>query len=75
MGLFNWFSKSNTAQRAIGNNEPESTQTNKKPMTAASAYQLDPVVNRCVNLLVDSCAEIPVDVMGALKFTPPCERF
>lgn len=70
MGLFNWFNKSNAAQRPLKDREPESTQTNKKPYTAASAYQLDPVVNRCVNLLVDSCAEIPIDIMGALKFTP-----
>ena len=71
MGLFsNWLSKINTAQRVIGDKEPESTQTNSRLGTAASAYKLDPIVNRCVNLLVDSCAEIPADVMGALKFTP-----
>lgn len=68
--LFNLFRKSNTAQGNIQSGEPESFQTNKKPMTVASAYQLDPVVNRCINLLVDSCAEIPVDVKNALSFTP-----
>ena len=68
--LFNWLRKSNTAQSNIRSSEPENRQTNTKPVTVANAYQIDSVVNRCVNLLVDSCAEIPVSVQEALKFTP-----
>ena len=68
--LFNWLRKSNTAQSNIKSSEPENRQTNTKPVTVANAYQIDSVVNRCVNLLVDSCAEIPVSVQEALKFTP-----
>ena len=68
--MFNWFRKANNAQSQMHSREPENVQTNKKPVTVASAYQVDPTVNRCINLLVDSCAEIPVDVMEALNFTP-----
>ena len=68
--LFNWLRKSNTAQSNIKSSEPENRQTNTKPVTVANAYKIDSVVNRCVNLLVDSCAEIPVSVQEALKFTP-----
>lgn len=70
MGIRDWFRKANTAQPYIRDNEPESIQTNRKPVTVASAYVLDSTVNRCVNMLVDSCAEIPVDIKDALRFTP-----
>lgn len=70
MGMFDWLRKTNTAQPALKEREPENQQTNKQPMTVARAYQLDPIVNRCVNLLIDSCAEISVDVQEQLGFTP-----
>ena len=70
MGIRDWFTKANTAQSAIRSNEPENEQTNTKPVTVARAYAIDPTVNRCINMLVDSCAEISADVQKALPFTP-----
>lgn len=71
MGFFDFFRiKSNPVQQAIGSNEETGTSGNKNKITAANAFELDPVVNRCTNILVDNSAEVNFDVGDKFSFTP-----
>lgn len=71
MGLFDIFRrKSDKGQDNKSSNEPTDVKSNTKPNTTVKAYALDSTVNRCVNMLIDSSAEIELDVKDAYKFTP-----
>ena len=71
MGFFDFFKiKSNPVQRETGEQEGTGTSGNTKKLTAANAYELDSVVNRCTNILVDNSAEVNYDVKDKFSFTP-----
>ena len=71
MGFFDFFkTKSNPVQRTIGEDEGTGKSGNTRKLTAANAYELDSVVNRCTNILVDNSAEVNFDVKDKFSFTP-----
>jgi HK97 family phage portal protein len=71
MGFLDFFrTKSNPVQRPIGEEEETGTSGNKNKITAANAFELDSVVNRCTNILVDNSAEVNFDVKDKFSFTP-----
>lgn len=71
MGFFDFFKiKSNPVQKPIGSDEGTSNSGNTKKITAANAFELDPVVNRCTNILVDNSAEVNYDIKEKFSFTP-----
>lgn len=71
MGFFDFFkTKSNPVQRTIGQDEGTGKSGNTHKLTATNAYELDSVVNRCTNILVDNSAEVNFDVKDKFSFTP-----
>ena len=71
MGFFDFFkTKSNPVQREIGQDEGTSRSGNTQKLTATNAYELDSVVNRCTNILVDNSAEVDFDIKDKFSFTP-----
>lgn len=70
MNIFDIFTKKNPTQPDIKNNEPESITSTPNKRTAADQYATDPVFNRCVNILVDSSAEVKFSVVKKLSITP-----
>lgn len=71
MGFFDFFKiKSNPVQNPIGSDEGTASSGNTKKITAANAFELDPVVNRCTNILVDNSAEVNYDIKDKFSFTP-----
>lgn len=71
MGFFDFFkTKSNPVQRTIGEDEGTGKSGNTRKLTATNAYELDSVVNRCTNILVDNSAEVNFDVKDKFSFTP-----
>jgi HK97 family phage portal protein len=68
MGIWNTLvEKFNPSQPLIRNSEPGGSRTTKDPYTLSNAYREVELVNRAVNMFVDSCAEVTYDVKG--KFT------
>ena len=70
MGLFtNWLrEKLNPIQSDIRNSDPgNGGNTNKEPITIANAYRDIEIVNRAVNLIVDSASEVTLDVKKKLS--------
>lgn len=71
MGFFDFFKiKSNPVQRETGEQEGTGQTGNKSKITASNAFELDSVVNRCTNILVDNSAEVNFDVKDKFSFTP-----
>lgn len=63
--------KFNPVQRIIAQEEGGrvgSTQT--KPVTIYNAFATTEIVNRCVNMIVDSASQVEFDVQETLSFTP-----
>lgn len=64
--MANWFknifTKSNPAQPEIYRDEGDSHYSNTNITTVAKAYETIEVVNRGINMVVDSCADINIDV-------------
>lgn len=58
--------KLNPAQPVIASQEGDSNSTTTNYNISRAYYELD-VVNRGVNLIVDACAEIPLDVSSKLR--------
>ncbi|AVR76021.1 portal protein [Aeromonas phage AhSzq-1] len=55
MNIKSWlFTKKNPVQSDIKDKEPTGETATPNKRTAADSYKLDPVFNRCVNILVDS---------------------
>lgn len=61
--------KLNPAQEQIAQEKPSATRSNKKPYTTQRAYEQSEIVSRCVNLVVDSAAEITFDVGKKFPYT------
>ena len=59
--------KLNPAQESIAASDPGGNRTTKDPFTLSTAYREIEVVNRGVNMFVDSCAEITFDVKEKYK--------
>lgn len=70
MWPFNYFTKTNQAQSAIKDREPDSTTGNNNYRTTHEAFVYDEIVNRCINILVDNGAEVDYDVKKKHPFTP-----
>ena len=70
MGWFDFLKKSNPVQREIGQDEGTAQSGNKNKITAANAFELDSIVNRCTNILVDNSAEVNFDIKDNFSFTP-----
>lgn len=63
MGIWaNIVEKLNPSQATIAREDPGGSRTTKDPWTLSKAYREVECVNRCVNLVVDACAEITFDV-------------
>lgn len=64
MGSFtDWIiTKLNPSQESIAASDPGGGNTTRDPLTLSQAYREVEVVNRGVNIFVDSCAEITFDV-------------
>lgn len=70
MGLKSWLvTKLNPAQPYIAREESKATNTNTRPTTTAQAYKSVELMNRGVNMLVDSAAQVDYSVDDKLKFT------
>lgn len=71
MNIKSWlFTKKNPVQSDIKDKEPMGETATPNKRTAADSYKLDPVFNRCVNILVDSQAEVKITVGKKLNVTP-----
>lgn len=71
MNIKSWlFTKKNPVQSDIKDKEPTGETATPNKRTAADSYKLDPVFNRCVNILVDSQAEVKITVGKKLNVTP-----
>lgn len=63
MGIWNRIvEKLNPSQPLIKNSDPGGSRTTKDPFSLTKAYREVEIVNRAVNMFVDSCAEITYDV-------------
>lgn len=62
--------KKNPVQSDIKDKDSEQRTPTPNKTTAASQYQLDPVFNRCINILIDSSAEVKITPLGKLSVTP-----
>ena len=71
MGILdNILQKLNPVQREIAQEEggrKGSTQT--RPVTIKNAFRSTEIVNRCINMIVDSCSQVDFDVKDSLGFT------
>lgn len=71
MGLGNWIKqKLNPAQGMIAREVPSTSTSNKKHLTTTQAFEDVEVVNRCVNLLIDSSSQVRYDIKDKYTFTP-----
>lgn len=71
MNIKSWlFTKKNPVQSDIKDKEPTGETATPNKRTATDSYKLDPVFNRCVNILVDSQAEVKITVGKKLNVTP-----
>ncbi len=61
--------KLNPAQGQIASDKPSATRSNRRPFTTQKAFEESERVNRCVNFLVDSAAEIRFDVGEKFPYT------
>lgn len=50
--------KLNPGQRIIKNQEDKSERANRMPYTTSQAYQRIEILNRCVNMIIDSVAQV-----------------
>lgn len=70
MGFKSWLAnKLNPAQSVMASAETSKTTSNTKPYTTRKAYRDVELVNRSINLLVDSASQVNYEVDDALKFT------
>lgn len=71
MGLIkSILTKLNPAQRYISEESGDRVGSNQtKIQTVENAYDMMEVVNRCINILVDSSAEVDFDIKDSLSFT------
>ena len=70
MGIRQWLvTKLNPAQPSIAGGEPSRSSSNTSPYTTKKAYESVEVVNRGVNMLVDSAALVDFTVGDKYKFT------
>lgn len=71
MSIRDWFiTKKNPVQSDIKDKEPTGETSTPNKRTAQDSYKLDPVFNRCINILVDSQAEVKITVGKKLQVTP-----
>lgn len=61
--------KRNPVQSSIAQTQGQQSTNQRKRPTLASAYEHVEVVNRCVNLIVDSASQVGFDVKDSLSFT------
>lgn len=70
MGLINWVKeKLNPAQAQIHHREPSTNRSNRRPQTTRNSFRDMEIVNRGVNMLIDSCAEVDFDIQETRGFT------
>lgn len=69
MGLLD-FIKRNPAQPVIANERSSATRSNTRSVTTTQAFRGVEVVNRCVNMLVDSGSQVNFDIKNKYGFTP-----
>lgn len=70
MGFFDWIKeKINPAQPQIQRREPSSSRSNRRPTTVRNSFRDMEIVNRGVNMLIDSCAEVDFDVQKSRGYT------
>lgn len=63
--------KLNPVQRQIAQEEGSQIGTTQtRPITIQAAFRSTEIVNRCVNMLIDSSAQVEFDVQDSLGFTP-----
>lgn len=62
--------KANRAQSQISREENSSKRKNTKPYTSEKAFKTIEVVNRCINLIVDSASIVTFDVKEPHDFLP-----
>lgn len=61
--------KLNPAQDQIASEKPSATRSNVRPYSTQKAFEESERVNRCINFLVDSAAEVRFDVMDKYPYT------
>lgn len=59
--------KANRGQSIIKDQEDKSDRASRKPYTAARAYERIEILNRCVNMIVDSAAQVDFVVGDQIK--------
>jgi len=72
MGIKTWVAealKLNPAQSTMSDAETSRNSSNTKPFTTKAAYRDVEIVNRCVNLLIDSAAQVDFEVNTKYGFT------
>lgn len=70
MSIMDWVKeKLNPAQPQIQHQEPSSSRSNRRPQTTRNSFRDMEIVNRGVNMLIDSCAEVDFDIQGPRGFT------
>lgn len=60
--------KLNPTQSSIARSQGTQSSNQRKAITLASAYEHVETVNRCVNMIVDSCSQVGFDVKDSLPF-------
>lgn len=70
MGIFDWITKSNRAQPIMAREEPSAVRSNTRPYSTSQAFKGVEVVNRGVNMLIDSGAQVNFDIKEKYSFTP-----
>ncbi len=71
MGIFaNLINKLNPAQEVLAREQSSSARTNLQPLTTTRAFKGVEIVNRAVNMLVDSGSQVSYDVKDKYGFTP-----
>lgn len=68
--MFKWLFKENPAQEQILLDQGESHYSDADYATVENAYLKNEIVSRGINMIVDSAAEIPVDVLDAKIGSP-----
>lgn len=59
--------KANRGQSIISNQEDKSERANRVPYTTAKAYERIEILNRCVNMIIDSAAQVDFTVGDQIK--------
>lgn len=70
----NLVNKLNPAQPVIAAEKSSATASNTRRMTTTQAFRGVEVVNRCVNMLVDSGSQVSYDVKDQYSFTPTARQ-